>query len=98
MFRKAFVGLFWSCSLLLWLALLKIQLIWLFFQLILVYVCVFFFNPNPDLHNLKISSIFPRMGLYRFQFCIFWINIFIKFRYSFLAWVSVFLSLNTRNG
>jgi len=62
-----------------------------------VYLCIFF-KPNPDLHNLKKSSIFPRMGLYRFQFCIFWINVFVNILYSFLAWFSVFLSLNTRKG
>ena len=35
-----------------------------------VYLCNFF-RPNPDLHNLKKSSIFPRTGLYCFQFSIF---------------------------
>ena len=62
-----------------------------------VYLCIFF-KLNPDLHNLKKSSIFPLIGLYRFQFCIFWINILFNILYSLLDLFSVFLSLNTRNG
>ena len=49
-----------------------------------VYLCIFF-KFSPDLHNLKKSSIFPCMGLYRFLFCIFWINILVNVLYSFLA-------------
>ncbi len=62
-----------------------------------VYLCIFF-KPSPDSHNLKKSSIFPRIGLYRFQFSIFWSKVLVNVSYSFLAWFSVFLFLNTRNG
>jgi len=62
-----------------------------------VYLCNFF-RLSPDLHNLKKSSIFPRMGLYRFHFYIFWINTFFSVLYGFLDFFSVFLSLNTCKG
>jgi hypothetical protein len=62
-----------------------------------VYLCNFF-KPSLDLHNLKKSSIFPRIGLYCFQYPIFVSNIIFTVLYRFFNCFWVVLSLNIFKG
>lgn len=49
-----------------------------------------FLKFSPCLHNLKKSSILPRMGLYCFQFSIFLSKRFLSLLYGFFDFFLVF--------